>query len=938
MYRRHFCTAGAQVLARCPALCRALSTGDGTAINKPRRVIRRVAPSDEEMAELHDVAQEAASEATCRSKQSVLSSVVVETMRFSPASGGPHAGGDVGELDDMDADGEEGYAEETSARCTEEQQNEVSDDGEAEGGEHFAPLSGAGLTDPLLNGTREVSPSCEEELSVSRSVAERQTYVQQLSLQDLVEAVVVYLRATSNTRLVSAEEEHALFPVLMERLNELHVDQMLDVVECHWARSTLVRYGIDFKDMVRDRIAVIATAAAKGPPKRALSDDAGGEVNASGCEDTQTSQGGGDHDDDDGSDSAVYVHEATENTSDLIILRAVEEMSADTVLRCIVVMGMSAGRRKRDLQFFQAMGAFLVHHINHYRDPHDLVRVLTAFARAKIVPPKRFLALLSRRFAVLNKRKPLGALPSYRALVNLFKMGHDQMNSFRFLADCIFEFIDSNVKAEKKRLRIAQLQGSTGETNDKATTTVISTPTDANTAPPMDVAAEEKESQTARPSGCSAAFSGDLDPYLLQNIKARERFKRLTELKPSMFTKLLLVLARFGAPHQQYLRPTTAPLIIPTLRSFPPPSFSRLLRAMSLFRTSDLDLIEPIINFMADDLGPSGVLPGDVLQVVRLVAPPDVPVPRNLSKLLTLCEAVYSHAGNTRSASGVAEKGSNTPTPIRPGDMCAVATVLLKIQMKEDVPLDALDPLTRLMEFFAERMYALMRLHIVSLTHVDIFTDLCRQQQHPDESGRIAQLVAERRRVNSLEGDDEYYSQLDIDVRETLHRILIVNDYNTYGQYRPTPGVLQVDFKQALTEVSAFDVLEASHLFGQAFPGAMKPAVERHLSRSIIAKLDGKGEEVITSEQTVVLRPPRELLLTREDLLKFVDLLHQTPLRRVKASPVVWRFVEGKAKKLKMDDVLLVVQKHLADSGALEQNTTAIGIGDSVGRLVMESS
>ncbi|PWV07759.1 putative mitochondrial RNA binding complex 1 subunit [Trypanosoma cruzi] len=54
----------------------------------------------------------------------------------------------------------------------------------------------------------------------------------------------------------------------------------------------------------------------------------------------------------------------------------------------------------------------------------------------------------------------------------------------------------------------------------------------------------------------------------------------------------------------------------------------------------------------------------------------------------------------------------------------------------------------------------------------------------------------------------------------------------------------------------------------------------------------------------MVLRPPRELLLTKEDLLKFVELVQETPLKRVKESPVVWRFIEEKARRLRMSELL----------------------------------
>ncbi|KAF8293814.1 hypothetical protein TcYC6_0107030 [Trypanosoma cruzi] len=856
-------------------------TDDG----KPREAARHVAPSDEDVAEMLTADREVPTSRT----GSKLSDAAMEFTRVDSVDdtgGRKHAehfrdatdfDGEEDDDDDEDIDDVRrrpshvhGHGGRRTAEDLLADENELPHESDE--------TASSPPIDILLGAEDEVA-----EPSVLHPIAERQAVARTMNAVELVEMLVLYLRATENPRLVSAEEEHVLFPVVMERLNELHLGQMLDIVECHWARSTLVRYGITFKDMVRDRIAMLASVAGKDAaqkPKRASRVDKGFG------EDDDVTNDVDDDVDDDADAGEVYAHEVKAPTLDPILLQARDEMNAEGVLRCIIVMGMSAGRRKRDLQFFQAMGMFLVHHVNHYKDPHDLVRVLTAFARAKIVPPKGFLALLGRRFAVLNKRKPLGALPSYRAFVNLYKMGHDQMNNFRFLANCIYESMDANVKSEKKRQRLLELQKKSG-TTDAASADATKT-----TAQSESAESNEDGSKMER-----MMMTGDLDPQLLQFIKARERFKRLTELKPSMFTKLLLVLARFGAPHQQYLRPTIVPLILPTLRCFPPPSFSRLLRALYLFRTTDLELIEPIIDYLADDLGVQSVIPEDVLEMIRIVSPAEAPVPRNLSKILLLCESVYA---------GV------DAAPVRlilPTDMCSVAAALLRIQMKEDVPLDALDPLTRLMEVFADRLYSLLQLHVVSLTHVDIFADLCRQQQHPDASGKIARLIQERRRLSSTEGDDDYYSRLDIDVRETFHKIMVVNDFKTYGQYRPTPGVLQVDFKQALTEVSAFDVLEATHLFAQAFPNTLRPTVVRHLSRSIIAKLGDSGEEVITEDNTMVLRPPRELLLTKEDLVKFVELVQATPLKRVKESPVVWRFIEEKARRLRMSELLKTVEQ-----------------------------
>jgi len=123
-------------------------------------------------------------------------------------------------------------------------------------------------------------------------------------------------------------------------------------------------------------------------------------------------------------------------------------LTSPEVLRAFITMGMSAGRRKRDLAFFQLLGTMFVQHVNSYKDPNDIVRVLTACARAKIVPPDSFLALCGRRLPVLSKKQPLRPLACYCAFVNMQKFGHENLNPFRFLADRVFEGISAHLKAE----------------------------------------------------------------------------------------------------------------------------------------------------------------------------------------------------------------------------------------------------------------------------------------------------------------------------------------------------------------------------------------------------------------------------------------------------------------------------------------------------------
>lgn len=713
----------------------------------------------------------------------------------------------------------------------------------------------------------------------------RQAMLYAASAEELVDTVTSYLRATENVRLVSAEEEHALFPVLLDRLQELRVEQLLDVAAGPYARSTLVRYGALLNDLIRDRIAAIATAAAASA--RHMQTTTGVNEEESG---------------------PVYAEEAAAlaaaKAQDPVLADALAEMNAANTLRCILVMGMSGGRRKRDLPFFQALGIFFVHHINAYKDPHDLVRVLTAFARAKIVPPKSFVAVISRRLPVLSKRQPLEPLPCYRAMSNYSRAGFDQMNGYRFLADCMCERMAERLTEEKRQRRLAELRAAAASAD--ATSTV------AGRAASPAVLAQQ--------SAATAAL-------------AKERLRHITGLKPSMFTRWLYVLARFGAPHQQYLRPFTDTLIAPMLPFFPPPSFSRLLAAVDRFRSTDVELLEALTTYMVKELGPQGrLVRNDVLLLLTILAREDTPVPANVDDFLRVsCEAFLDAATpcpTVATTLSLAEevgqqlqqqqRQSTSDFVLRPTDMCRVATVLRHLQAKPEIPLEATAPFAPLMDQLAVRFLELLDLGVVSLRHVDAFLDACQHQQHPDATGVVQRLVAQRCRVedaasvDEVSQDGDYSSRLDIDVRETFHKIQALNDSNVYHGYRPLPGPMQVDFRAALVEVSALDLLEAVDLFARVCPGALRPAPALLLSRSLLAKLGGNGEEVQVDERYLELRPPRALLLTKEDLTRFTALLARTPLERVRTAPAAWAFVREKAQRLRVEEVQWAAERALA--------------------------
>ncbi|KPA73890.1 putative mitochondrial mitochondrial RNA binding complex 1 subunit [Leptomonas pyrrhocoris] len=772
-------------------------------------------------------------------------------------------------------------------------------------------------------------------------IAQQQRIYNEMPVQRFTEVVCAYLRSTENVVLVSSQEEHTLFPVLLARLQEFHISQLLDILECHWSRSTMLRYGTTFKDAVRDRIAQLATVAAtKLEAKKRQSTSVSSVTDADASSRSRDPSAGDDTLPEEDED-AIFVKEEQQLTApstpsaDVILAHADEEITAETIFRALIVTGMSAGRRKRDLAFFQLLGNYFTYFINDYRDPHELVRVLTALARAKIVPSPAFLNLLARRLPVLQKRVPLEPVPAYRALANFARMGHTSMNTFRFLADSMLRHMEKNIREEKKILR--QLRKSKVEAAVKDTHSAEETAESSAAAPPE--ATVTPASTTAANTVAILAQMNKLRP----EVAAKERLRRICGLKPSSLTRLLHILARCKAPHQQYLRPLISPVILPMLPYFPPPSFTRLLTATQLFRSNDAVLIEAYVTHVCDVLAPAGHLTrSDVLELLKLLSREDTPVPADLERFLKICrDALKSatstvsaqesqHEGKVKAAEKKAAATGTVTFVLLPQHMCRVIHCIGAFQRRVEIPLETLSPLAELAEDFARRLAFLTELSVISLVQVDEFLELCVRHQIPDASGAIEQLSTLRRdivkRPRDAKGsaaaevgvggtaEDYFYGDFDVDVRETFRKILVANDFNTYGGYRPLPGPMQVDFREELTKVSAFELLQSVELFHKACPGALRLAPRLFLSRSLLEKV-GKEGEVVVEEETnrLVVRQPRAELLTREDLQMFVELVQRTPLEAVRNAPTTWIFIKEKAERLAVTPIVETATQRLRE-------------------------
>eukprot|EP00658_Telonema_sp_P-2_P033782 TRINITY_DN24732_c0_g1_i1.p1 TRINITY_DN24732_c0_g1~~TRINITY_DN24732_c0_g1_i1.p1 ORF type:complete len:374 (-),score=94.61 TRINITY_DN24732_c0_g1_i1:332-1453(-) len=351
---------------------------------------------------------------------------------------------------------------------------------------------------------------------------------------------------------------------------------------------------------------------------------------------------------------------------------------------------------------------------------------------------------------------------------------------------------------------------------------------------------------------------------------------------------------------------------------FPPPSLTRIIRAFRMFKSTDVRLLEAVIDHLVAQ-GKNKVVMLDILELLRIIGHPDTPVPKNTEVFMHLCYDIFTDQSRLRAR-----------------DMCLVTSDLNLFAKKDDVTIPALDLMMKLVDVFCDRMVYLMSIGVLSLTHAEIMEDICRTLKH--ESEALDRLKAKRREVNR-DGDEEYYNLLDIDVRESFFKIQFVDNYNTYGPFRPIPGLLQVDFKQALSSIRVDNILEAVHLYEQAYPKQLRITLKRLLSKVVLMKFSKEGEEIIEGGE-YIMKPNPRIYATQELVTTMAKVLVKCPLKRVKRNPAPWEFLLEKATIIGDTKVIDLCQKMLkylasakesgATQAALEKETDNDHDGESV--------
>jgi hypothetical protein len=184
-----------------------------------------------------------------------------------------------------------------------------------------------------------------------------------------------------------------------------------------------------------------------------------------------------------------------------------------------------------------------------------------------------------------------------------------------------------------------------------------------------------------------------------------------------------------------------------------------------------------------------------------------------------------------------------------------------------------------------------------------------------------------------------------------------VNSQMTHRGFRPLGALAMQQFKAMLDYMRADDLLEAVHLYDQAYPRALSVPVRRVVGAFIVDKL-ALEVEVLTAKrappppppapQVVPLRQLDEsstvdghrrvyvpydvtspkyspLLFKPATLAKFANMVLATPLQRVQRSRATWEFLSLKARQFQSDELKGVVEERLAilqqedDHAALEE-------------------
>lgn len=806
---------------------------------------------------------------------------------------------------------------------------------------------------------------------------------QRCTPQELVRRTMLYLSTCRAPTLIDEASEAAMFPTLVSRAHEVSVSELLDIIEVRWPEDTRERHFEAFSEAVRTRILgeVAAFEAAhqakQGAARGWLSEDADPAF----------------------ADPAAGVTAPAELN-----------MSALLIARCIVVVGLR-GRRRRDLDLFRALGHALSLVVNDIRDPHTLCYVLIAFQSSRIRPPDAFLGMVGRRLPVLNKTFPMAPLPAYRALCFYDRSGYEMMNPYRFLADRIMAGIKSELQREgggdgfiEPRVvtpmggRPRSREGADEESDDldDADFAILSslrgdtepgpvfetsrppapapTPQPSPAAVPTDaapVAAGSSEQQESRegeqkrgeeaildaavpayasagtvppnPQDIAAAFERETPPdstlaKIAEKRQARARFLRVVQLKPPQLTKMLKILGSRQAPRQQYLRPIATELLVPSVEHFNPPSFSRLISSMKAFQSEEAGLIEKIISVMCER-GPTQVPLSDVLDMLHLLSRPTTPL-ANADKFFVFCREVFADG-----------------TRLRPRDMLGIVGDLLlirKLKFDEEHGGDteAYRSLVAVVDAFAERMASFLDLGLVEPPYADGLLDMCAQLR-PDatEPTPAVGRLLDAKQAALRDGDDAYHELVAVSVRECFLRIQSMNATMTHRGYQPLSAKVMQEFKALLDYMRADTVLEAVHLYEQAYPGALSVPVKRVVGMFIVDKL-ALEVKVLTGKVQAPPPPPEPevvplspeltdkgfagnnrvykpydvtsptyspLLFKPTTLAKFANIVIATPLKRVSGSQATWEFLGLKARQFQSEELTGVVQERLEHIAAKQR-------------------
>jgi len=497
---------------------------------------------------------------------------------------------------------------------------------------------------------------------------------------------------------------------------------------------------------------------------------------------------------------------------------------------------------------------------------------------------------------------------------------------------------------------------------------------------------EQENKKTSVPEKKRVKFNIDKSSpeYLLHQF-----VRRTGGLTPQQFIRFLFILGLKKAPRQQYLRPVATDLLVPVIPILSPPSFMRLVVALRMFQSEDKKLIGAVVDRLVRE-GPSRVCLRNLFELLRLFGNKDTPIEvatPHLVKFFSVCQGAFQDESRLRARDMLAITGElkNIHTKLTANqeddwlgavnetveEGSAEAEKLNASSDKSSQTVQASEQLFSIVERFALRMNNLMSLGVLALTNAETLLEICRTLPNVNESTAAAleELRMSRQRIDDEQGGpDEYADILDIDVREIFFRIQVINNYDTFRNFRPLPATLIQDFKGMLDAMRCDYIVEAVHIYEQAFPGTLAIPVKRVLARHVLEKmhmelrvLHGAPEpkepepskltasgKIIEIEKARLAREteaaknrdsdfrafgaaaakfhmkiiddaiaagvpkkfyqpydcmnPRYqmMLFNGKKFVKFVNMLANSPLKRVRNSDLTWVYIEKKAQTLNL--------------------------------------